>query len=76
MFVDVRSGEESFVRLEWKHEIGRPAIPVVSKVRPTEARREIMYPSYVNANKVHSSSVPKIDPREPPQLWLKTRDKP
>ncbi len=43
VFVDIRSGEESFVRLDWNHKIGRPAIPVLSKVRPTEARREMMY---------------------------------
>jgi len=73
-FVDVRSGEESFVRLDWNFELGRPAIPVIDNVRPLPARKEMMYLSYINAKKVLSSSVPKTDPHEPPQLRLKRRD--
>lgn len=72
-FVDVHSGEEAFVRLDWNYQVGRPPIPVLGAVRPDRARKEMMYLSYINANKVLSNSVPKTDPREPTQLRLKRR---
>ena len=52
----------------------RPAIPVLQAVRPDQARNEMKYLSYINANKVRSSSVSKTDPREPARLRLKKRD--
>ena len=73
-FVDVRSGEESVVRLDWNFEVGRPAVPELHAVRPDQGRKEMKFLSYINANKVLSSSVSKTDPREPQQLRLKTRD--
>jgi hypothetical protein len=72
-FVDVHSGEESFVRLDWSFEVGRSAIPVLNTVRPDQARKEMRFLSYIRANKVHASLVPRTDPREPPPLRLKKR---
>jgi hypothetical protein len=72
--VDVHSGEESFVRLDWEYEIGRPPVPVLVKVGQTEARSEMKYLSYVGAKRVHSSLVPKTDPSSPVQPKLRTRD--
>jgi hypothetical protein len=72
--IDARSGEEFFVRLDWNYGIGRPPIPMLSKVSQTEARREMKYLSYVGFKRVHSSLVPKTDPSEPVQPKLRTRD--
>jgi hypothetical protein len=72
-FVDVRSGEDFFVRLDWNSEVGRPAIPVLQTVPPDLARKEMRFLSYINANKVLASPVSKTDPREPPQLRFKRR---
>lgn len=73
VFVDARSGEESFVRLDWHMDVDRPAIPMLRVVPPTYARKEMMYLRYIDAGKVLSRSVPKADPRELPQLRLKRR---
>jgi hypothetical protein len=72
-FAEVRSGEDSFVRLDWHFEVGRPPIAVLSVVRADQARKEMMFLSYINAKKVRSTSVSKTDPREPAQLQLKRR---
>jgi hypothetical protein len=71
--VDVRSGEESFVRLDWHYDVGRHALPELHTVRPEQAGREMKFLSYINPKKALSSSVSKTDPREPPQLRLKRR---
>ena len=66
--VDARSGEESFVRVDWRMEVGGPAISVLQVVPPSAARSEMIYLTYIDASKVHSKSVSKKDPREPPRL--------
>jgi hypothetical protein len=71
--IDVRSGEESFLRLDWNYGIDRRPIPLFSKVRQTEAQKEMKYLSYIAAKKVHSNQVPKTDPRKPIQPQLRTR---
>jgi hypothetical protein len=72
-FVEVRSGGEVFVRLDWNFEVGRRPIPVLTAVRPDQAHKQMVYLSYVNPRKVLSNSVPTTDPREPAQLRLKGR---
>lgn len=72
--LDLRSGEESFVRLDWNYGIGRPPIPVLSKVRRTDARREMKYLSYIGVKKAHSSLVSRTDPIQPVVPRLRTRD--
>ena len=74
--VEVRSGEESFVRLDWHLELGLPAVPELHSVRPDQARKEMRHLSYIDAGKVLSDSVSKRDPRDSPQRRLKTRDEP
>ena len=71
--VDVRAGEEAFVRLDWHYDVGRHAVPELHAVRPEQAGREMKFLSYINPRKALSSSVSKTDPREPPQLRLKRR---
>jgi len=68
VFVDARPGEESFVRLNWHIEVGKPAIPVWEVVPLSVARRDMIYLMYIDAGKVLSRSVPKRDPRGPPHL--------
>jgi hypothetical protein len=68
VFVDARAGEESFVRLGWRMEVGGPAISVLQVVPRSVARRDMIYLTYIDANKMLSRSVPKRDPRGPPHL--------
>ena len=72
--VDVRSGEESFVRLDWHLELGLPAVPELPSVRPDQARKEMRSLSYIDAGRAPSDSVSKRDPRDSPPRRLKTRD--
>jgi hypothetical protein len=71
--IDVRSGEDAFVRLDWNYAVGRPPIPVLSVVQPDQARKEMRWLSYIHPKQVLSSSVPKADPRDPMPLELKRR---
>jgi len=71
--VDARSGEEAFVSLDWRSEKGGPAISVLQVVPPPQARSEMRYLVYIDADKVLSRSVPKKDPREIPQPRLRRR---
>jgi hypothetical protein len=73
-FVDVHAGEEAFVRLDWSYQEGRPPVPVLAAVPPDQARKEMMYLSYIDAKRALSPSVPRTDPREPAQLRLKRRE--
>ena len=73
-FVEVHGGEEAFVRLDWDYEVGRAPIAALGAVRPDQGRKEIIFLSYIKANKVRSSSVPRTDPRQPPEVRLKGRD--
>jgi hypothetical protein len=68
VFVDVRPGEESFVGLGWQMEVGRPPLPVLQAVQPSHAHTEMIDLAYIDSNKALSKSVPRIDPRRPPQL--------
>jgi len=73
-FVDVRAGDESFIRLEWVREIGEPATLVLGNVNPDVARKEIRFLLYIDVKQVLSPSVSKADPRTPQEPHLKTRD--
>jgi hypothetical protein len=72
--IDVRAGEDAFVRLDWNFSVNRPPIPVFAHVREVDARHEMRFLSYVPAKKIHSDRVSKSDPspQRPPQLH--TRD--
>jgi hypothetical protein len=71
--VDARSGEESFVRLDWHIEVDKPAISMLQVVPPPQARYEMKYLLYIDAGKVLSRSVPKKDPRKRPPPRLRRR---
>jgi hypothetical protein len=72
--VDTHSGEELFLRLDFNYGVGRPPIPVLSKVRRGEARKEMKYLSYINPKRVHSGLVPKTDPSPSVQPELRRRE--
>jgi len=72
--VKVRSGEEAFVRIDWSHDVRRPPIPVLNSVVEESAKREMRFLSYVDAKRIHSTAVPAVDPRQPENLRLKTRE--
>jgi hypothetical protein len=71
--VELRPGEDVFVRLDWHMEIGRRAIPALAAVKPERAQQEMTYLSYIDAGKVLAASVPKSDPRRIPEPQLKKR---
>jgi hypothetical protein len=74
VFVDVRSGEKSFIYLEWRNgEVPGPALPVWTVADRDRARRDMIYLTYIDADKALSKSVPKTDPREGPQPRLRRR---
>lgn len=73
VFLDVLAGEETFVKIGWRKIGDAPAIPLLSVVGASHARREIVGTRYIDANKVLSTSVPKRDPRGPARL--RRRDK-
>ena len=73
VFIEVRSGEQSFVRLGREVD-GQTVIPVLTKMGSAEAGKEMVHLAYIDAARVLSNSVSKQDPRDllqPPQL--KTR---
>jgi hypothetical protein len=72
--VDVRAGEQVFVRLDWDYGLDRPPIPQLSKVYLAGAQQEIKYLGYVDAKRVHSPMVPRNDPTETFAPRLHTRD--
>src|SRR5262245_24639610 len=71
--VEVRSGAEAFVRIDWSHDIRRQPIPVLSSVVEETARREMRFLSYVDGKRIHSTLVLREDPRPPENPQLKTR---
>jgi hypothetical protein len=72
--VEVHSGEVSFVRIDWNHEVGRQPIPILASVRPDRASKEMMFLGYADAKRLHSRSVPRTDPRPANQPQFKTRE--
>lgn len=74
LFVDVRSGNESFVRLNSQIEAGERAVLVLDKVPANVARNEMRFVVYIDSKSALSGSVSKTDPRPPPELHLKRRD--
>ena len=75
VFVEVPSGGEAFVHLDWTYgDMGGPAIPVWRLASPTEAEPALMYLMYIDTDKILSKSVSKEDPRSPPQLKRRNHD--
>lgn len=72
--IDAHSGEELFLRLDWNYGLDRAPIPVLSKVRQDEARKEMKFLSYIGPKRVHSNLVSKTDPSPPVKLELRRRD--
>jgi hypothetical protein len=72
--IDTHSGEELFLRLDWNYGLDRAPIPVLSKVREDEARKEMKYLSYIGPKRVHSNLVLKTGPSPPVKLELRRRD--
>jgi hypothetical protein len=66
--VDARKGEESFVHIDWRYEVGGPTISVLQTATPAEAQSEMIHLRYIDAGEVFSKAVPKTDPRKPPRL--------
>jgi hypothetical protein len=72
LFVDVPSGNESFVRIDRQIEVGEPPSLVFDSVAARVARNEMRFVVYIDSKEVMSNLVPKPDP--PPEMRLKNRD--
>ncbi|HZQ54163.1 MAG TPA: hypothetical protein VFB14_18315 [Bryobacteraceae bacterium] len=53
-FVDVATGQETFLRLDYQVEIGEPATQVLSKINPDLARKEMRFVIYIDAKAARS----------------------
>jgi hypothetical protein len=73
MFIEVRSGEKSFLRLGREVD-GQTVMQVLTKMDSTEANKEMVNLAYIDASRALSNSVPKEDPRERRQPQLRTRE--
>lgn len=71
--IEVRPGEDKFLRLDWSYKAGSASIPVLDAVRPERARGEMRFLSYIKSAKVQSDRVIKTDPRPLESLKLEPR---
>ncbi|QOY88398.1 hypothetical protein [Paludibaculum fermentans] len=71
--LDAATGKDSYVRLDWQYQVGRPPIAALSKAGPEDARREMQYLAYVPSKRLHSSLAARSDPRAPVQPRWKNR---
>jgi hypothetical protein len=71
--IELNPNNPAHVRLDWHHNINRPPIPVLSLVPQPRAEKEMMFLSYIPANKIHSTAVPTSDPRQPAPPTLQPR---
>jgi hypothetical protein len=72
-FIDLKPGDEAFIRVASQVNLGQPTVLVLDKVTPKLAGKEMRFLSYIDGKQVLSISVSKIDPRRPPEMHLKTR---
>jgi hypothetical protein len=72
--IEVRSGAQAFVRLDWNHDVRRPPIPALTSVVEQRAMREMRFLTYVDSKRIHSTVVPGVDPRPPENPQLRTRE--
>lgn len=73
-FVDIRDGDESFVRLSWQQEIGEAPTLVLDKVPAVVAHNEMRFVIYIDPKEALSGSVPKTDPRLIPEPHFQRRE--
>lgn len=73
-FIDLHSGEKSYVRLDREVD-GQTVMPVLTRMSPAEAEKEMVHLAYIDPAKAFSNSVPEEDPRDVGQRHpqLKTR---
>lgn len=71
---EVRPAGETFVRLNWSHDVRRSPIPVLGLVPEEIANKEMRFLSYIEVKNIHSTAVSREDPRPANTPRLKTRD--
>ena len=68
--VELKAGEEAFVRLGRNYRVGVPPIPELSvSINPTHNRMTNL--RYVKEGRIHSDAVFRSDPRPPPRLMTR-----
>jgi hypothetical protein len=72
--VEIHSGDEAFVRLDWHYDVRRAPIPILAVISAERAANEMRFLSYIDAKRIHSTTVPSSDPRPTVQPQLKTRE--
>src|SRR5262249_5773474 len=71
--IEVLTGSEAFVRIDWNHDVRRQPIPILNSVAEEQAKRELRFLNYVQIKRIHSTAVPRVDPRPPESPQLRTR---
>jgi hypothetical protein len=72
--VEVSPATETFVRINWSHDVRGSPIPVLSRVEQERAKREMRFLSYIDTKRIHSTAVSRVDPRPAESPQLKTRE--
>jgi len=72
--IDVHPGVDSYVRLDWVMEVGRPPVPVLSAVAQPSAQSEMKFLSYIDGHHIAAPSVLRTDPRPPDTKELLRRE--
>lgn len=72
--VEVLSGAEVFVRLDWDYDVRRSPIPVLNTVAGERAKKEMRFLRYVDTKRIHSTTVPGSDPRPAENPKLRSRE--
>lgn len=68
VFVDAKSRQKFFVRIDWRILMDEPAIPVLQVMDAATAHNDLLYLSYIDPVQSLSKLVPKSEPRDEPQL--------
>ncbi len=74
LFVDLKAGQQAFVRLGMRAEVGELSTVVFDSMPPRVASQEMRFVLYIEAKDVLSASVPKTDPRPAPDMPFKKRE--
>ena len=73
--IEVRHGEDSFVRLDWNHGQGRGPIAKFSRATAERARSEMRFLAYIDAERARAPETARSDARAPEQPRLRVEER-
>ncbi len=67
--IEIQAGKKVFIRQDWRTGDSEGSLlPVWNTVAQDTARRDLLFLTYIDADKATSKAVPKTEPRESPRL--------